>query len=215
MSQSEGLTPDLWVAESDDWEWSPEGVHYRLSPVGIDDDQTISLIVETICRLPREIAEFALDRCFFVSVGPANNGITLPGRLVSPKDEKWLIVLEERIRPQDAHGIVAHRLLTPGLDTIGPQRRKTAKSRPPNSPNNGDSPGRVPTSPYRGAGCGNSRLLMKALPVPGQSYEPGVHRGYLGGFHAFCRQSAASSKANWSRRGDSNSRPTVYKSGGN
>ncbi len=100
-----------------DWDQSAEGIHYRLGlDVGIDDDQTQGVIVETITRLPRNVAEYAIEQCRFVSVGRANLGITLPGRLLQPNPQeskpepRWLIVVEDRMPAKWAHSVVAHEI---------------------------------------------------------------------------------------------------------
>lgn len=81
-------------------------------------------IVETIARLPDEVAEFALERCRFISVGESLFGVVLPGRIgvdhyrgrpaghyseALPADN-WIIVLADPLPDEGAHSIVAHEI---------------------------------------------------------------------------------------------------------
>ena len=93
------------------------------------DNETIRvLIIATICRLPDEVAEFALDRCNFVSIGEEGTGygIVLPGRIgVHPGERRskniWIIVLAENLPDEDSHSIIAHEIAHAwlGHDRVG------------------------------------------------------------------------------------------------
>ena len=76
-----------------------------------DDDKLLARIIQTIARLPEEIAQFAIDQCVFLSIGTLNIAMTFPGTVslgrnrIAAFDESynhlklwenmWLILLEE------------------------------------------------------------------------------------------------------------------------
>jgi len=73
---------------------SPSWVEYCLNYVGnCWNIQTI--IVETLCRLPREVKEFACQRCQFVSI---TEGVCL--NLFNTKC-KWIIIISEVLDKKD------------------------------------------------------------------------------------------------------------------
>jgi len=97
-------------------------IQQRLAYYG-DDAVLERTIVETLARLPDDVRVFALDQCCFLSVGGANHGMVLPGRIgrqeadytdVGPGEsldgDPWLVLLSESLPPRDAHGIVAHEI---------------------------------------------------------------------------------------------------------
>ncbi len=91
-----------------------EEAAYHLAYHG-EDEIMRRVIAETITRLPEEAAAFALDRCYFASVGRTCYGMTLPGRVGRHGIEKrthnmWFILLDERLPAEDAHGLVAHEI---------------------------------------------------------------------------------------------------------
>lgn len=71
-------------------------------------------IVATIMRLPRDVMQFALDRCCFISLGRGVQGITLPGRIGTDeagRDENtWIIVLSDDLAFHEAESTVAHEI---------------------------------------------------------------------------------------------------------
>ena len=83
-----------------------------------------AVIVETIGRLPEEVAEFALEHCVFTSAGESVYGMVLPGRLGvdcyrgrepgnlgrAVEGDKWFVLLADPLPPEDAHSIVAHEI---------------------------------------------------------------------------------------------------------
>lgn len=86
----------------------------RISYLG-ESDETHTWILETINRLPMDVAAFVADRCCFVSVGKNTLGLTLPGRIGVHFLEKrtrncWIIVLEDDVSPEHAHSLVAHEI---------------------------------------------------------------------------------------------------------
>ncbi len=62
------------------WYWSAEGINDRLTYLG-EDLNLRTMIIDTLQRLPRDVASFALENCRFVSIGRATIGTTLPGRV--------------------------------------------------------------------------------------------------------------------------------------
>ena len=91
-----------------------EQTAYDLAYYG-EDPITERLIVEAISRLPERVAEFALDRCRFLSVGLVTLGMAMPGKVCSHPFERrtrnmWLILLAEGLPDEDAHSIVAHEI---------------------------------------------------------------------------------------------------------
>lgn len=88
-------------------------VNDRLRYYG-EDANTHRLLVRTIVRLPEEVAEFALERCRFVSVGGADHGLVLPGRVATDLEDRstdmWLVVLRDNARADDAESIIAHEI---------------------------------------------------------------------------------------------------------
>lgn len=92
-----------------------EEVDYRLDHHG-DDEALNSAIVETIGRLPEDVAEFALEHCIFLSVGRAAYGMTLPGRVVTRRSRwkttrnQWLILLAEDVPDDDLPSFIAHEI---------------------------------------------------------------------------------------------------------
>jgi len=118
------------------WYWSAEGINDRLMYLGEDLDLR-TIIIDTLQRLPRDVARFALEHCRFVSVGRATLGITLPGRVgtsshhrqtswrvipaylhrllgISDREETsehiWIIVLDERMAFDDVQSVIAHEI---------------------------------------------------------------------------------------------------------
>ncbi len=80
-----------------------------------DDTDTKKLISETISLLPEDVADFATDRCRFLSVGRDAYGMVFPGSIgVDPYTKRtrnvWLILLSENLKKKDAHSIVAHEI---------------------------------------------------------------------------------------------------------
>lgn len=78
---------------SDDQKFS---ITDRLSYDGTDA-KTEQLILQTVAQLPKEIQEFALNQCCFISVGKTVCGSVFPGRLSyhpmlnSPEGIQWAI----------------------------------------------------------------------------------------------------------------------------
>lgn len=95
---------------------TPEEIAYDLAYYGEDLHGTFRVLVETIARLPDDVATFALGRCCYVSVGEAAYGMVLPGRigvdhLSRRSADRWIVVLAEAPMAQPgAHGIVAHEI---------------------------------------------------------------------------------------------------------
>ncbi len=93
----------------------------RLAYYGSDFDLGRT-IVETIVRLLDPVAQFALERCRFTSVGKSVYGMCLPGRIAASfgrrwedattvlPDDKWILVLTDPLPADDAHSIVAHEI---------------------------------------------------------------------------------------------------------
>jgi len=81
-----------------------------------DDESTRRVRVEAIYRLPPDVREFACQRCRFSSVGGANVGMVLPGRIGTHHWSRrsrniWLVLLCERaMRRKDAEAIVGHEI---------------------------------------------------------------------------------------------------------
>ena len=68
-------------------------------------------------RLPQDVAEFALERCSFLSVGGKTWAQTMPvwalGRdLESIPENLWVITLSEQLQlsAEDIHSVVAHEI---------------------------------------------------------------------------------------------------------
>src|SRR5947208_524574 len=77
------------------------------------DKLTRGLVVQTIERLPKDVQDFALDRCCFLSVGGAASGQTLPGDIATHSatgQPQWLILLSDTLPPEHPHGIIAHEI---------------------------------------------------------------------------------------------------------
>ena len=100
----------------------PEDIVHRLAYYG-EDSHLEGLIVEVVARLPEDVADFALERCRYMSVGESVFGMVLPGRIgvgwegrvqgnpseVLP-DDAWLVVLADPLPEKDAHSIIAHEI---------------------------------------------------------------------------------------------------------
>jgi hypothetical protein len=91
-----------------------EHVAYRIAYYG-EDDRLLRWIVETVARLPQEAREFACERCRFLSVGRSAQGMAVPAGIATHAYEKrtrnmWLILLEEELRDEHAHSIIAHEI---------------------------------------------------------------------------------------------------------
>ena len=87
-------------------------IHDNLMYWGEDPDLR-ARIVSVMNQLPDRIAAFALERCGFVSVGRASLGIILPGRVGVHNGRSrnvWIIVLDERMSPEDVDGVIAHEI---------------------------------------------------------------------------------------------------------
>jgi hypothetical protein len=96
------------------WQDSPDGVRSRLSYLG-ENLQMEADIIQTLIKLPREIRNFALERCRFVSVGRGIVGITLPGKIGSDSRTKrtrnmWIIVLDDNESPDEVETTIAHEI---------------------------------------------------------------------------------------------------------
>jgi hypothetical protein len=90
-----------------------EEISYDLAYHGSDRALELA-IIETIQRLPQEVARFALDQCRFLSVGETSFGTTLPGRIASDwqgsTENMWLLLLAEGMPGDDIHSVVAHEI---------------------------------------------------------------------------------------------------------
>lgn len=87
-------------------------IAYELAYFG-DDVGLERAIVQTLARLPDDVREFALESCRFLSVGRADLGMVLPGRVGASEvvsEPRWLVLLEENVLSEDVHGIVAHEI---------------------------------------------------------------------------------------------------------
>jgi hypothetical protein len=93
-----------------------EEIHYDLAYHGESSD-IHTQIIETISRLPKKVAKFAVENCCFISVGEAIYGIALPGRIGTKNTNlrrttrnAWIIVLSENCNEKDIHSIIAHEI---------------------------------------------------------------------------------------------------------
>jgi hypothetical protein len=108
----------------------------RLDPDRVADDVWYSgedhgiheTLIRVIAALPREVQDFALDRCHFTSVGRSSWALTLPGRVGTHRfdgdsENMWVIVLSENLELSDEDGIVAHEIAHAwsGHDRLGEQ----------------------------------------------------------------------------------------------
>ena len=105
----------------------PEWIHDNLLYWGADPDFS-ARIVSVMNRLPDQVTAFALERCGFVSVGRASLGITLPGKIGVHNGRSrnvWIIVLDERMSPEDVDGVIAHEIAHAwrGDDRLGMMRK--------------------------------------------------------------------------------------------
>ena len=80
-----------------------------------DNPHTQRLIAQTITQLPDDVAEFALDRCRFLSVGVDCFAMTVSGRIASHDLERrtrnmWLILLHEKLPVDEELSIIAHEI---------------------------------------------------------------------------------------------------------
>jgi hypothetical protein len=90
-----------------------EVAHRRRCRIGADDFQVEQKLIEALCRLPEDARDFALDRCFFITMGGENEG----GFYVSPttlaagaEEPRWLVVLNSSWKGEDFQSAVAHEI---------------------------------------------------------------------------------------------------------
>lgn len=91
-----------------------QGVAHFFRYLG-DDEILAGQIVETLCRLPTDVLEFAIERCSFLSVGRTCHGAVYPGSisvhpLMKRSRKVWLIVLDEDLPEERAEDIIAHMI---------------------------------------------------------------------------------------------------------
>jgi hypothetical protein len=91
-----------------------ETVSYQLQ-YWSDSSEVEGWLVETISRLPEEVAEFAVENCGYMSVGKSALAMVMPVEAFhSLTDDSngnmWLIFLDERCKKKDAHSMVAHEI---------------------------------------------------------------------------------------------------------
>jgi hypothetical protein len=98
------------------WRERMEAVSHHLGAADLQDDLDLTrTLAETLLCLPEEVAQFACDRCRFISSSGCY-GMVLPGRLGvhpdtrAPEDDLWLILLASDLPEADAHSIVAHEI---------------------------------------------------------------------------------------------------------
>jgi hypothetical protein len=115
------------MEETDGIYATPEDVAYALPYYG-DDDALMRVIVDALMMLPCEVRAFALEHCCFLSIGRANLGMVLPGRIATDPVRRrtrgrWFVLLAEDLPEGDAHGIVAHEVAHAwlGHDRLSPE----------------------------------------------------------------------------------------------
>jgi hypothetical protein len=84
-----------------------------------DDENRHRRIIETVTRLPEDVAEFAADRArvHYVSVGASNYGMTLSGKAIArltpdgwDPEGSFFVVLVDPLPEAHAHSIIAHEI---------------------------------------------------------------------------------------------------------
>jgi integrase len=75
---------------------------------GGDDFQVEQKLIAALCRLPEDVREFALEKCFFVTIGRDDDG----GFFVSPQfvSGRSLVVLNSAWKVDDFQSAVAHEI---------------------------------------------------------------------------------------------------------
>lgn len=101
----------------DMWDGNKEQAVFEDLPYHGDSQSMEVALVETICRLPDKVAEYALERCVFLSVGGVNNGQVLPAGIVTGGGHRrrttrgvWIVILSETIGLDDIHSVIAHEI---------------------------------------------------------------------------------------------------------
>lgn len=97
------------------------------------DAELHGAIIRAIARLPREVAEWVVDKCVFFSVGRMIHGQCLPARFIAGAE--WIITLDEEF--PDAESLVGHEIAHAWLrhsigdltsdDVVEEQARKQAR----------------------------------------------------------------------------------------
>lgn len=96
------------------WPTNEEEANYDVAYHGDDPDMHY-LLVQTVARLPEKVAAYVFQHCIFISVGRANFGFVLSGKIVIDYLAKslcggWLIFLTEDLPDGDSHSIIAHEI---------------------------------------------------------------------------------------------------------
>ena len=91
-----------------------EYLHYEIAYYGDDPELGIA-ITETVTGLPKNIWEFVIETCAFLSVGETCNGMVVAGRIgVHPRERRsrnmWLVILAENMLSDDKYSIIAHEI---------------------------------------------------------------------------------------------------------
>jgi hypothetical protein len=86
-------------------------IHYDFAGSLEVTDELERLIVKVVARLPKRVAEYAINRCLFLQGIPY--GITLPGYIVTGRHggkSRWVILFSYEFPEKDAESIIAHEI---------------------------------------------------------------------------------------------------------
>ena len=93
----------------------PEKLWDRLALDGCNEDR--ELILAVLLELPAKVQNYAIERCFFISMWEGDLGRVLPGRIGTRSntgEEKWLVLLNatelDKLEEEEAMGWVAHEI---------------------------------------------------------------------------------------------------------
>lgn len=96
-------------------EHSLEGVHYQLGEIPLTS-QMVSVVVNTVHKLPDTVKEFVYEKCQFTS--PFDGGGCVYVKSENVTRHPWLIILAESLMASD-ESIVAHEIAHAFLDHKG------------------------------------------------------------------------------------------------
>lgn len=83
---------------------SPGWIEHCLNYIGVSD-HTKWIIVETICKLPKEVKEFVYKKCLFISL---TDGICL----FEPHNhqDQWIIILSDTLNRKDLYATATRNI---------------------------------------------------------------------------------------------------------